>query len=164
MARVLVMLAAAAVAAAASSSAAGAPTSLRVSAVCSTHSFVISFDPKRRVLLTDGGRVLASATFTSRSISSRCRRVREPKRYLYGGLGKAMRGRTSFRCLAAQPIRVFVHPIWNRDTGVVVGSSVQVGVGTSSRVRVIVSAILKNNGDPFASRVFSAAANCKLGA
>jgi hypothetical protein len=143
---------------------AGARSVSAASAVCSTRSFVISFDPRRRVVLTDGGRVLASATFTSRSISSRCRRVREPKRYLYGGLGKAMRGRTSFRCLAAQPIRVFVHPIWNRDTGAVVGSSVQVGIGTTSRVRVIVSAMLKNKGDPFASRLFSAAASCKLGA
>lgn len=164
MARVLVVLAAAAVAAAASSSVAGAPTRQTASAVCTTHSFTMTFDPKRRAVLTDGGRVLASATFTARSISGRCRRVREPKRFLYGGLGKAVRGRMSFRCLAAQPIRVLVNPIWNRDTGAVVGSSLQVGVGTASRVRVIVSAILKNKGDPYASRVFRAAAYCKLGA
>jgi hypothetical protein len=164
MARVLVVLAAAAVAAAASSSVAGAPTRQSANAVCATHSFTITFDPKRRVVLADGGRVLASATFTSRSVSSRCRRVRAAKRYLYGGLSSAIRGRTSFRCLTAQPIRVEVHPIWNRDTGAVVGSSLQVGVGTTSRLRVIVSAILKNKGDPLASRVFRAAANCKLGA
>jgi hypothetical protein len=164
MARVLVVLAAAAVAAAASSSLAGGSTRQTANAVCATHSFTMTFDPKRRVVLTDGGRVLASATFTSRSVSSRCRRVRAAKRHLYGGLGSAISGRTSFRCLTTQSIRVEVNPIWNRDTGAVVGSSVQVGVGTTSRMRVIVSAILKNKGDPYASRVFRAAANCKLGA
>ena len=163
MARVLVVLAAAAVAAAASSSIAGAPTRLTATAVCATHSFTMTFDPKRKAFVTDGTHVLASGSFTSRAVSSRCRRVPEPKRFVNGGLGPKILARTSFRCLTTQPIRVHVNPIRN-DAGAVIGSSLQVGIGTDARLRVIASAILKNKGNPYASRVYRAATYCKLGA
>ena len=163
MARVVVVLAAAAVAAAASSSVAGAPTRLTATAVCVTHSFTMAFDPKRKAVVTDGAHVLASASFTSRIVSSRCRLVAEPERFADGGLGPAIRVRTSFRCLANKPIRVHVNPIRN-DAGAIVGSSLQVGIGTNARLRVIASAILKNKGNPYASRVYRAATYCKLGA
>ena len=158
-AAVLVALAAAGLGAA-------APASRQVStatAVCAAHSFTMAFDPKRRAVVTDGRHVLASATFTSRAVSSLCLRVAGPKRYLDGGLGAEIRARTSFRCLAAKPIRVHVNPIRN-DAGGIVGSSLQVGIGTDARLRVIASAILKSRGDPYASRVYRAAAYCKLGA
>jgi hypothetical protein len=132
-------------------------------AVCGTHSFTVSFDPKRKAVVTDGQRVLASATFTSRVISSRCRRIGEPKRYVNAGLGGEIRSSTSFRCLTTKPIRVHVNPIRN-DADAVIGSNLVVGIGTASRLRVIVSAILKNKGDPYASRVYRAATYCKLGA
>jgi hypothetical protein len=132
-------------------------------AVCAAHSFTMAFDPKRQATVSDGeGHVLASASFTSRAISSRCRRVPEPKRYVSGGLGSAIRDRTSFRCLTTQPIRVHVNPIRN-DAGAIVGSSLQVGIGTDARLHVIASAILKSKGNP-ASRVYRAATYCKLGA
>src|SRR5437660_12293667 len=111
MARVLVVLAAAAVAALSSSSTGATPLLLRATAVCATHSFTMTFDPKRQAVVTDGERVLASISFTSRAVSTRCRRVIEPKRYVYSGLGSAIRARTSFRCLANKPIRVHVNPI-----------------------------------------------------
>jgi hypothetical protein len=163
MARVLVVLAAAAVAALSSSSTGATPLLLRATAVCATHSFTMAFDPKRQAVVTDGEHVLASATFTSRVVSSRCRRVAEPKRYVDRGLGPEIRARTSFRCLANKPIRVHVNPIRN-DAGAIVGSSLQVGIGSDARLRVIASAILKNRGSPYASRVYRAAAYCKLGA
>ena len=159
-AAVLVALAAAGLGAAAASGSRQASTA---TAVCAAHSFTMAFDPKRRAVVTDGAHVLASATFTSRAVSGRCRRVAAPKRYLDGGLGAEIRARTSFRCLAAKPIRVHVNPIRN-DAGAVVGSSLQVGIGTDARLRVIASAILKSRGDPYASRVYRAAAYCKLGA
>ena len=159
MARALVVLAALALAAPASSSTAR----LAATAVCASRSFTMTFDPKRRAFVTDGAHVLASASFTSRAVSSRCRRVREPKRFLVGGLGPEIRARTSFRCLATRPIRVHVNPIRN-DAGAIVGTSLQAGIGTDARLRVIASAILKNKGDPYASRVYRAAAYCKLGA
>ena len=130
-------------------------------AVCATHSFTMTFDPKRQAVVTDGERVLASISFTSRAVSTRCRRVAEPKRYVYSGLGSAIRARTSFRCLANKPIRVHANPI-RGATNAVVGSNLVVGIG--SPLRVIASAILKNKGNPSASRVYRAATYCKLGA
>ena len=44
-----------------------------------------------------------------------------------------------------------------------VGSNLGVGIG-APRLRVIVSAVLKNRGDPYASRVYRARSYCKLGA
>ena len=123
----------------------------------------MAFDPKRQAVVNDGAHVLASASFTSRTISSRCRRVAEPKRMVSAGLGGEIRGRTSFRCLTTQPIRVHVNPIRN-DAGAIVGSSFQVGIGTDASLHVIASAILKNKGNPYASRVYRAATYCKLGA
>jgi hypothetical protein len=159
MARVLVVLAAVALAAPASS----ATTRLTATAVCASHSFTMTFDPKRKAVVTDGTQVLASGSFTSRAVSSRCRRVPEPKRFVDGGLGSEIRARTSFRCLANGPIRVHVNPIRN-DAGAIVGTSLQAGIGTDARLRVIASAILKNKGDPYASRVYRSATYCKLGA
>src|SRR5436853_6142538 len=118
MARVLVVLAAAAVAAAACSSVAGAPPS-QTTAVCTSHSFTMAFDPKRRAVVTDDAHVLASVTFRSRFVSSGCRRVGTPKRYDARGLGAAIRGRTSFRCLANDAIRVHVNPISNGSGAIV---------------------------------------------
>jgi hypothetical protein len=132
-------------------------------AVCATHSFTMAFDPRRQAVVSDGTHVLASASFTSRAVSSRCRRVPEPRRFVSGGLGSPIRSRTSFRCLATQPIRVHVNPIRD-DAGAIVGSSLQVGIGTDARLRVIASAILKSKGNPDASRVYRAATYCKLGA
>src|ERR687887_295550 len=80
-------------------------------AVCTTHSFMMAFDPKRQAVVSDGTHVLASASFTSRAVGSSCRRVPGPKRFVNGGLGPKILARTSFRCLATQPIRVHVNPI-----------------------------------------------------
>jgi hypothetical protein len=159
MARVLVVLAALALAAPASSS----TSRLTATAVCATHSFTMTFDPKRRAFVTDGTRVLASGSFTSRAVSSRCRRVPEPKRFVGAGLGPEIRARTSFRCLATKPIRVHVNPIRN-EAGAIVGTSLEAGIGTDATLRVIASAILKNKGDPYASRVYRSSTYCKLGA
>jgi hypothetical protein len=130
-------------------------------AVCAAHSFTMTFDPKRRAVASDGVHVLASASFRSRFVSGRCRRVAEPRDYVYSGLGAPIRARTSFRCLAAKPIRVHVNPIRN-NAGAVVGSGLWVGIG--SPFRIIAYAILKNKGVPGASRVYRAAVYCKLGA
>jgi hypothetical protein len=130
---------------------------------CSTSSFSISFDPKRRVVVTNGdNEVLASASFTARSLGSVCKRVAEPKGFADGGLGPEIRKAISFRCAANAPIRIHVNPITD-EAGKIVGSSLGVGIG-APRLRVIVSAVLKNRGDPYASRVYRAKSYCKLGA
>jgi hypothetical protein len=143
--------------------AASPPPPRTATAVCSTRAFTVAFDPKRQATVTDGERVLASASFTTAKVSGRCRRVGEPRAFVSRGLGREIRARTAFRCAATKPIRIHVNPIRDGDTGGVAGSALVVGVG-SPRLRVIVSAVLKNKGDPKASRVYRAAANCKPGA
>ena len=159
-AAVLAVLAATGLAAAASSS--GSRQVSTATAVCGTRSFTVAFDPKRRVVVTDGVHPLASASFAARTISSRCRRIAQPRRVIGKGLGAEIRTRISFRCLTTQPIRIHVNPIRNRDTNAVVGSALNVGIG--SPFRVVVTAVLKNKGDPYASTLRRAATYCKLGA
>jgi len=163
MARLVVLLAAAAVAAATAASVAGAPVLATATAACGTHSFTIAFDPKRRAVLTDGVHVLASVSFTSRFISSRCRPVSDPNRYFAGGLGAGIGMRTSFRCLTSKPIRVHVSATHN-GSGSVIGGGLVVGIGSDTRLRVIASAVLAKKGGRYASRVYRAATYCKLGA
>jgi hypothetical protein len=134
-----------------------------VNAVCPTRTFNVAFDPTRQVIVTAGERPLASATFSRRAISGRCRRVREPGAVVSGRLGAGIYARTAFRCMATKPIRIRTHAIVNGDTGGIAGSVLLVGIG-SPRFRVIVSAVLKNKGDPKASRIYRAAAYCKPGA
>jgi hypothetical protein len=164
MARVAVLLAAAAAAIGTIASAAAPPSIRTVTRACSATSFTIAFDPRRRAVVTDGaGHVLASASYTNASVSSRCRRVAEPKAFLDSGLGPEIRRAMTFRCQASKPIRIHVHPIRNRDTDAIVGSSLSVGIG-APRLQVIAAAVLKNKGDPYAPQLYRARAYCKLGA
>jgi len=163
MARVAVLAIAAVVVG--TSAFAAAPPSIRtVTRACSTTSFAIAFDPKRRAVVTDGaGHVLASASYTSASVSRRCRRVAEPKAFVDSSLGPEIQHAMTFLCRASKPIRIHVHAIRNRDTDAIVGSSLSVGIG-APRLRVIVAAVLKNKGDPYAPQLYRAQAYCKLGA
>ena len=163
MARVAASLAAAAVTGMATLAAASTPFR-PVTRACSTTSFALAFDPKRRAVVTDGaGHLLASASYTSASVSSRCRRVAEPKAFVGSALGPEIQHAMTFRCLASKPIRIHVHAIRNRDTDAIVGSSLSVGIG-APRLQVIAAAVLKNKGDPYAPQLYRARAYCKLGA
>ena len=138
---------------------AGGPSVDTAHVACSARSFVMTFDPKRRVVVTDGAHVLATATFTSRFLSRRCRRV-APTRFVDGGLGSEILRPIAFRCASGKPIRIHVHPIRD-DRGAKIGSSLSVSSGP---LRVIAAAVLKNKGDPYASTVYRARAYCKHGA
>ena len=144
--------------------AATTPPLRTATAVCATRIFTVSFDPKRQVVVSDGRRALASASFATRTISSRCRRAAEPKAFVDGGLGPEIRAKITFRCMTTQPIRIHVNPIRNRDSNRIVGSALDVGLAAGKRFRTIVAAVLKNKGDPAASSVYRAATYCKLGA
>jgi opacity protein-like surface antigen len=163
MARLVVLLVTAAVAAATAASVAGAPALSEATAACATRSFTIAFDPKRGAVLTDGGHVLASVSFTSRFISGRCRRAPDPSRYDAGGFGAGIGTHTSFRCLTSKPIRVHVSATHN-GSGAVIGGGLIVGIGNDTRLRVIASATLSRKGGRYSSRVYRAATYCKLGA
>jgi hypothetical protein len=156
-AAVLAVLAVVAVAGFASA----ASSSGTATAVCPVRSFTVSFDPRRSAVVKSGGRVLASATFETRTLGGLCRRVPEPKAFRDGGLGAEIRRPLGVRCAANAPVRVHVNPIRD-DRGKIVGTSLQVGIGDP--LRVIVSVILKNKGSPYASRIYRARAYCKLGA
>ena len=160
----MLRLAAAAVAVAAIAVGFGSSGSIGTGTVaCSTSGFSISFDPAHRVVVTSGdNKVLASASFTAASLGSQCKRVAEPTGYVNGGLGAEIRKAIAFRCLAGAPIRIHVNPITN-EAGKIVGSNLGVGIG-APRLRVIVSAVLKNRGDPYVSRVYRSRSYCKLGA
>ena len=162
MARVAALLAAAA--AIGTTAFAAAPPSIRtVTRACSTTSFTFAFDPKRRAVVTDGaGHVLASSSYTSASISSRCRRVVKPKAFVDGGLGPATHSAMTVRCMTSKPIRIHVHPIRN-EADAIVGSSLSVGIG-APRLRVVAAAVLKKSGSPYAPQLYRARAYCKLGA
>jgi len=129
---------------------------------CSARSFDVSFDPARHVVVESGGTVLASATFGARSLGATCRGVADPEGFDKGGLGPEIRSATAFHCAASAPIRIHANAI-RSATGKIVGSTVSVGIG-APRLTVIVSAVLKNRGDPNASRVYRARSYCKLGA
>jgi hypothetical protein len=158
--RTAVALLAASAAVAAAGLAAGATPVRSATAACPVRSFTVSFDPRRGAIVMSAGRTLASATFTTRSLGASCRRVRAPKGFLEGGLGGAFERPLGFRCAANAPIRVHVDAIYDR--GAVVGSNLLVGLGDP--MRVIVSAVLKNKGDPHGSRLYRARTYCKLGA
>ena len=124
---------------------------------CAAHVVQVDFSPQRRVIVTSGGTRLAFASFTARSLTSTCRRVPEPRAYTGGGLGPEIRRPLLVRCTSAAPLRIHVNPIVD-DNAKRIGSSLQIGTGDP--LRVIVSAILKNKGDPYASRIYRAKRYC----
>jgi hypothetical protein len=154
-ARLAVLVAAVAVVAVGFRTGANAITTGTVA--CSTRSFIVVFDPKRSVSVRDSRSSLASASFTRASLSRTCKQTGEPKAFLDGGLGAEIRRKVTIQCIAPAPIRIHVNPI--TQDGSTVGSNLSVGVGT--RLDVLVSAVLKNRGDPFASRVYLAPRHCR---
>jgi hypothetical protein len=163
MARVLAATLAASAVVLAAGFASGASPVGTATAVCPVTSFAVAFDPKRQVVVTSGGRLLARVSFERRVVGEACRRVRRPKAFRDGGLGREIRFALGFRCAATAPIRVHVNPIRDGDhPGRFVGSALVVGIGDP--LRAIVTVVLKNRGDPKASGLYRAAAYCKPGA
>jgi hypothetical protein len=103
------------------------------------------------------GARLGLASFTERWVSGACRRVSEPRAFV-GKLGPEVRRPLRLHCAASKPIRIRVNPI--SDDGAVVGTSFQVGFGDP--LQVIASAILKNRGDPYASRIYRDRRYCRV--
>jgi hypothetical protein len=125
---------------------------------CAAHVVRVDFSPRQRVVVTSGGARLAFASFTRRSLSSSCRRVGEPRDYTSAGLGAEIRRPLAVACTLPSAARIHVNPITGEHDNAI-GSSLQVGVGNP--LRVIVSAILKNRGDPRASRIYVAKRYCR---
>jgi hypothetical protein len=131
---------------------------------CGVARFTVSFDPKEQVLIEDGGRELAWGSFTDRRVDGDCRVVREgmpaeeeAEQIDSSSLGDGVYAPVELTCSAPSPITINVNPIYYRRIGGRVdGSSVSVSsAGTS-----VAAAVLKNKGDPRASRIYFAARFC----
>jgi hypothetical protein len=129
---------------------------LRANVRCDGASFQVAFDPADGVTMTGGGHTLASATFDERSVDDGCVAVREARAFSDDLLGAGVYRRLTLECaIPAKPV-VQVHPIVG-DGAAVVGSVLSVAVPGP---RLVVSAVLKNRGDPAASRVYFAEQYC----
>lgn len=123
----------------------------------------VAFDPADSVSVTAGELELASATFTERRVSKECDIVAGAPRTTMKGSpydGESLAGgiyrRAELECAVAGGIRIDVHPIFNADIGRNDGSVLLVVDGRT----IVVSAVLKNQGDPRASRVYHAPRYC----
>lgn len=124
---------------------------------CDADAVRISFDPAESVEVTSGGRTLALATFTERRVNADCRDapgtdVRRDDRLDRSGVYR----RTELECRFRSAMHVRVNPIFNADVGRNDGSSLLVLDGDF----VVAAVVLKNRGDPQASRIYRAPESC----
>jgi hypothetical protein len=130
---------------------------------CTASALRVEFDPTSGVIVNADGGVLAAATFTRRQVSEDCSLVPGAPRTTEDGspydsdlLAKGIYGRAEIECTVAGGVRIDVHPIFNADIGRNDGSVLLVADGMT----VVVSTVLKNKGDPRASRVYHAPRYC----
>jgi hypothetical protein len=148
--------AALALGAAATGAAPGAPGPR--TGACTARMFTVSFAPARNAVVKSRGTRLGVVSFTSRWLSPACHRVAQRRAFAGTGLGLAMRRSVLLRCTAPKPIRIQVHPVLSGDSNTIIGSVLI--VGTAGPLRAIVSVVLKNKGDPQASRIYWAGRYC----
>ena len=132
---------------------------------CDATTVRVSFDPARDVRVTAGGATLARAAFGRQEVSSDCEVKRkgpawtasEPSPYRDGGLPeRGLYAPAELECRIPGGVAIDAHPILNGDTGVNDGSNLLLLDGES----IVLSAILKNEGDPKASRIYHAPRHC----
>ena len=124
---------------------------------CDADAVRISFDPAKAVEIAAGDRTLATATFEERRVSADC----EPIGGTFDEYDDGVRPQGVYRaveleCRIANGARIRVNRILNLDTGRYDGSSLSVADGE----RIVAAAVLKNEGDPKASRIYTAPQSC----
>jgi hypothetical protein len=130
---------------------------------CAAGTFQVAFDPARQVTLRRNGRQVAFASFEKRSADGACgraahRRTLPPGRTSEARLGAGIYRRVELECAAPSRVRVTVHAILDGNhPGKIAGST----LGLETAKTTIVGAVLKNKGDPNASRVYRAPAFCR---
>jgi hypothetical protein len=128
----------------------------RANVRCEGTSFRVAFDPTDGVTMTSGGQTIASASFDHRGVDDGCVAVEESQSS-DALLGAGVYKRLTLECaVPAKPV-VQVHPIVD-DRAAVVGSVLGVAAPGPG---FVVSAVLKNRGDPAASRVYFAEKYCR---
>jgi hypothetical protein len=132
---------------------------------CDTTSVHVSFDPTREVRVTDGDSTLARAGFGEQEVSNDCDVTREgaapntAKASPYDPRALPARGtyaQAEFDCRIPSGVAIDAHPILNGNTGVNDGSNVLLLSGKA----IVLSAVLKDKGNPDASRVYHAPRFC----
>lgn len=127
----------------------------RESSICSPRTFTVTFDSREQVVVSANGRTLATATFEARTISAACRRVREPPLSEMGP-ASVVYARIAIRCTLPRAPNVVLHPVMGEND-----ESVGNVLLISDRSEPAVSAVLKNRGDPQASRIYFASLYCE---
>lgn len=132
---------------------------------CETTDVHVSFDPAQQVRVTDGDATLARAAFGEQEVSGDCEVTREglapnltkQSPYTYGDLPEhGIYAHVELDCRVAGGLSMDAHPILNGDTGRYDGSNLLLLDGKA----VVVAAVLKNKGDPRASRIYHAPRYC----
>ena len=131
---------------------------------CDSTAVRVSFDPTTSVRVAAGDAELATATFTERRVSNACDVIRGAPRttaqrspYDADLLGEGVYRRVQLDCAVSGGVRIYVHPIFNTDIERNDGSVLLLVDG---RTTIVLSAVLKNKGDPLASRVYHAPRYC----
>ena len=131
---------------------------------CDVRAVTVRFDPRAAVFVEADDSALAVATFEERSVSKDCTAVRKGRwtdadgGYDDAGVGAPVRERITLRCEPPPPLGIDVHPIYGGTEAVTLGSNLLVLSG--SERDIVLSAVLKNEGDPQASRIYHVARYC----
>jgi hypothetical protein len=108
------------------------------------------------------GTTIGFASFSRRWVATAapCHRAAHPRAYRATPLRES-RGAVRLRCTSPRPITVHVNGIVDGDspTKTPIGNSIVVGFGEP--LTVIVSAVLKNKGDPSATSIYTARGYCR---
>lgn len=124
---------------------------------CDARTVLVAFDPTASVEVTSGDRTLAIATFTERRLNGDCPDAAGPDVRRDDGLDRrGIYRRADLECRLRDRLHIRVNPIFDADVGRSNGSAVVVFDGDS----VVAAAVLKNEGDPKASRVYRAPKSC----
>jgi hypothetical protein len=129
---------------------------------CAPGTFHVVFDPARRATLTRAGRQVAFASFRARSADGACgraaRRETLPRATSEARLGAGIYRRVQLECTVTRPVQVIVHAILDGNhPGKIAGST----LGLQTAKTTVFGAVLKNQGDPNASRIYRAPAFCR---
>jgi hypothetical protein len=131
---------------------------------CGASTVRVEFDPTSGVAVKTPDGALAAATFTQRQVNEDCssvpgapRTTMESSPYDDDLLAKPIYGRAELECTVAGGVRIDLHPIFNANIGRNDGSVLLIADG----VKLVVSSVLKNKGDPRASRVYHAPRYCR---
>lgn len=134
---------------------------LQATSSCTTRSFTFQFDPAK-IAKVVGRTTIGFASFGSRWVATTapCRRAAHPRVYRETPLRES-RAAVRLHCTSPRPIKVHVNGIVNGDTTTKtpIGNTIVVGFGEP--LTVIVSAVLKNKGDPNATSIYTAPGYCR---